>query len=220
LRSKETPTAGACRKSETNSGRGSRLHNELGRPWWRPVRTRSGDDQDFGEILERVSGKMIKILTIAALLLLGTMRTSAAPTKHWYQKGPLGATERSIGCMMQPWKDWKCAGLHYAIFGANLFDYKSSQYALRNCFSCAEINPMFGSGRPSPARMFAQGMGLSLLTEHTFAQYAYERNPRKSLVVAGIFVGIHASMGIRQYGMTTDSTVRSLFCCPACAVVR
>jgi hypothetical protein len=163
---------------------------------------------------------MIKILTIAALLLLGAMRTSAAPTKHWYQKGPLGATERSIGCMIEPWKSWKCAGLHYAIFGANLFDYKSSQYALRNCASCSEINPMFGSGRPGPARMFGQGMGLSLLTEHAFAQYEYERSVRKSLVATGIFIGIHTSMGIRQYGITTDSTVRSSLQCPACTVVR
>jgi hypothetical protein len=163
---------------------------------------------------------MIKIPTIAALLFLYAIQTSAAPTKHWYQKGPLGAAERSIGCMMQPWKDWKCAGLHYAIFGANFFDYKSSQYALRNCASCTESNPVFASGRPSPARMFGQGMGLSLLTEQAFAQYAYERSPRKSLVVTGIFIGIHTSMGIRQYGITTDSTLRSSFQCTACAVIR
>jgi hypothetical protein len=163
---------------------------------------------------------MTKILAIAALLLLSAIQTTAAPTKHWYQKGPLGATKRSIGCMVRPWKDWKCAGLHYAIFGANFFDYKSSQYALRNCISCTELNPMFGSGRPSPARMFGQGMGLSLLTEHALAQYVYERSPRKSLVVTGIFIGVHASMGVRQYGITTDSTVRSWFNCPICAVVR
>jgi hypothetical protein len=163
---------------------------------------------------------MIRVPILAALLFLIANQTSAAPTKHWFQKGPLGATERSIGCMTRPWKDWKCAGLHYAIFAADFFDYKSTQYGLRNCVRCTESNPLFGSGRPSPARMFALGAGLSLLTEHAFAQYAYERGPRKGLAVTGIFVGIHTDLGIRQYGIAADSTVRSSFNCTACAAVR
>jgi hypothetical protein len=160
------------------------------------------------------------MLILATLLFLGANQTSAAPTKHWFQKGPLGATERSIGCMTRPWKDWKCAGLHYAVFGADFFDYKSSQYGLRNCASCTESNPLFGSGRPSPARMFGLGTGLSLLTEHAFAQYAYERGPRSGLIVTGVFVGIHTGLGIRQYGIKSDSTVHRSFNCAACAVVR
>jgi hypothetical protein len=174
-------------------------------------------------MLKRVSGKMIRVPTIAAFLFLIANQTSAAPTKHWFQKGPLGATERSIDCMTRPWKDWKCAGLHYAIFGADFFDYKSTQYGLRNCVSCTESNPLFGSGRPSRARMFGLGTGLSLLIEHPFSQYAYERSPRKGLVVMGIFVGIHtdlADLGVRQYGIKARSTARSSFNCTACAVIR
>ncbi len=161
---------------------------------------------------------MTRILIVAAFLFLGANQTPAAPTRHWYQKGPLGATERSIGCMAQPWKDWKCAGLHYAIFGADFFDFKSSQYGLRNCASCTETNPLFGSGRPSPARMFGLGTGLSLLTEHALAQYADERSPPIGFVATGILVGIHTGLGIRQYGITADTTVRSSFHCTACAV--
>jgi len=163
---------------------------------------------------------MLRILIIAAFLFLSADQTLGAPTKHWFQKGPLGETERSIGCMMRPWKDWKCAGLHYAIIGADFFDYKSTQYGLRNCASCTESNPLFGSGRPSPARMFGLGTGLSLLTEHAFSQYAYERGPRKGLVVTGIFVGIHTDLGIRQYGITADRTARSPLNCMGCAAVR
>jgi hypothetical protein len=162
---------------------------------------------------------MTRILIIAAFLFLSANQTSAAPTKHWFQKGPLGATERSIGCMTRPWKDWKCAGLHYAIFGADFFDYKTTQSGLRNCAGCTEGDPLFGSGRPGPARMFVLGTGLSLLTEHALAQYADERSPRIGLVVTGIFVGIHTDLGIRQYGITADSTERSSFHCSACAVV-
>ena len=180
----------------------------------------SEDVLEFTEILKQVPSKMMRIATIAAFLFLIANQTSAAPTKHWFQKGPLGATERSIGCMTRPWKDWKCAGLHYAIFGADFFDYKSTQYGLRNCVRCTESNPLFGSGRPSPARMFGLGTGLSLLIEHPFAQYAYERSPRKGLAVTSIFVGIHAGLGIRQYKITADSTARSSFNCTACVVVR
>ena len=163
---------------------------------------------------------MTRTLLIAAFLFLIATQSLAAPTKHWFQKGPLGETEHSIGCMTRPWKDWKCAGLHYAIFGADFFDFKSTQFGLRNCASCTESNPLFGSGRPSPARMFGLGTGLSLLTEHAFAQYAYKRGPRSALIVTGIFVGIHTDLGIRQYGITAVSTVRSSFNCTACAVVR
>ena len=207
-------------KSETNSGWGLRLHGELRWLWWQPVRTRFGEDLEFGEILKQVSSKMIRVPILAAFLFLIANQISAAPTKHWFQKGPLGATERSIGCMTRPWKDWKCAGLHYAIFGADFFDYKSTQYGLRNCVSCTESNPLFGSGRPSPIRMFGQGTALSLLIEHPFAQYAYERSPRKGLVVMGIFVGIHTDLGVRQYGIKARSTARSSFNCTACAVIR
>jgi hypothetical protein len=197
-----------------------RLHHELGCLRWRPVRTRSGDDLEFAEILKRGLGKMTRIFIAATFLFLSANQTSAAPTKHWYQKGPLGATERSLDCMTRPWKDWKCAGLHYAIVAADFFDYKSTQYGLRNCASCTETNPLFGSGRPSPARMFGLGTALSLLIEHPFAQYAYERSPRKGLVVTGIFVGIHADLGIRQYGITADGTVPGSFHCMGCAVVH
>jgi hypothetical protein len=159
---------------------------------------------------------MLRMLIVAAFLFLSANQTSAAPTKHWYQKGLLGATERSLDCMTRPWKDWKCAGLHYAIVAADFFDYKSTQYGLRNCASCTETNPLFGSGRPSPARMFGLGTGLSLLTEHAFAAYAYERGPRKGLVVTGIFVGIHTDLGVRQYKIKADSTARNSFNCAAC----
>jgi hypothetical protein len=157
---------------------------------------------------------------IAAFLCLSANAASAAPKKRWYEKGPLGETERSIGCMVQPWKDWKCAGLHYVIFGADFFDYKSTQYGFHNCASCTESNPLFGSGRPSPVRMFGLGTGLSLLTEHALTQYAHERGPRKGLVVTGIFVGIHTDLGIRQYGIPADSTVRTSSNCTVCGAVR
>jgi hypothetical protein len=68
--------------------------------------------------------------------------------------------------------------------------------------------------------MFGLGTGLSLLIEHPFAQYAYERSPRKGLAVTSIFVGIHAGLGIRQYKITADSTARSSLNCTACVVVR
>src|SRR5467141_5134087 len=96
----------SCRtKSETNSGWGLRLHGELRWRGWQPVRTRFGEDLEFGKILKQGSSKMIRVPILAAFLFLIANQTSAAPTKHWFQKGPLGATERSIGCMTRPWKD-------------------------------------------------------------------------------------------------------------------
>jgi hypothetical protein len=172
-----------------------------------------------GDRLHRAARPTVIIFTTAALFFLCAIQALADPSNHWYQRGPLGLTERSVGCMVQPWKDWKCAGLHYAIFGADFFDYKSSQYGLRNCASCVETNPMFGSGRPGTARMFGLGAGLSLLTEHPVAEYAYEKGPRKGLVAAGVFIGIHTTMGIRQYGISPDRTGRVVLPCAACTPV-
>jgi hypothetical protein len=149
---------------------------------------------DFAEFLKLVSGKTIRLHVIAAFIFLSENLTSAAPMKHWYQKGPLGETERSIRCMVKPWKDWRCAGLHYTIFGADFFDFKSSQYGLRNCASCTQSNPLIATERPGPGRMFGLGTGLSLLTEHALAQGAFERGPRKGFIVTGIFVGIHTDL--------------------------
>jgi len=136
-----------------------------------PVRRRSRDDLEFAEILKQVP--------------VGDENTYNSSISFSDSEPNLGR-QRSIGFKRAPrrdrtlhcchdaaWKDWKCAGLHYAIFGAD------SSITIHPVWS-PQLRPDARRatrclGRAAqPCRMFGLGTGLSLLIEHPFAQYAYE----------------------------------------------